>query len=680
MRLRSLSTLAVVSTIVYLIVRLVAVEDFPIYFFCDEAYIGNQIEALLKNNFHDSSGRLLPLYYEKAPGRWVPQISLYLYLPFVLIGGITITSLRWATAFISLTGIFSLFFISRDHLRLKQSWVVIPVIGLMPVWILHSRTAFETALIIPFLSLFLLFVARWFSRHRDALVGLPLSAALLFYSHFSGSIALVATSVVIVLCNPKRIISQWRWVLVSGFVFAFLMIPFLLFSGQSPGAMKEQLTLIQSLWYQGDVTLSDKFILALKNYWSSFSPEYWFFPEGGKRYDATRHLWGGRGYFSWWIAPFLIHGFVISAYRIRDYSYRLIIILCFTASATSLLVPIMIMRVFALIVPVSLLVTVSLDSIVNLVQRRLKVGLPVTVLVAVILNGYQLFLLREALIGAPTWFRDYGLYGIAWGAKELHHELVPKLARNYPNHQILLTSSWANGSDSFPPFFIKDDEVLRRFRIMTVGDYTDHLVELSDQTIAIVTADEWREIRSNPKLTVSEPITTLPYPDGSPGFIAAHFAYSNDAPAIFAAELAERQKPIDDRITIAPWGAAAVRHSQFDIGTVADLFDRDPMTVVRTPAGVNPLQLQVIFDTPQSINRLSGIFWPMTASWEISLKDDAGKLCGEQSGKESNTGADMTLSLSFEGCHAVKTIEVTVTEESRSSSSRVHAKSLDFGG
>jgi hypothetical protein len=70
----------------------------------------------------------------------------------------------------------------------------------------------------------------------------------------------------------------------------------------------------------------------------------------------------------------------------------------------------------------------------------------------------------------------------------------------------------------------------------------------------------------------------------------------------------------------------------------------------------------------------------MTASWEISLKDDAGKLCGEQSGKESNTGADMTLSLSFEGCHAVKTIEVIVTEESRSSSSRVHAKSLDFGG
>jgi len=680
MRLRLIPTLAVASTIVYLVVRLVGVEDFPIYFFCDEAYIGNQIEALLKNNFHDSSGRLLPLYYEKAPGRWVPQISLYLYLPFVLIGGTTITSLRWATAFISLIGVFALYRFSRDHLRLKQSWIVIPVIGLLPVWMLHSRTAFETTLIIPFLALFLLCIARWFAKYRDALFGLPISAALLFYSHFSGSVALVATSAVIVLCHPKRILSQWRWVLVSGIVFALLMIPFLHFSGQSPGAMRQQLTLIQSVWYQGDATLNDKLMLALKSYWGSFSLEYWFSPEGGRQYDATRHLWGGRSYLEWWIAPLLIHGFFVSASRIREYPYRLILILCFTAPAASLLVPIMIMRVFAEIVPVSLLGAVSLDRLLTLLQRRSKLSLSATVLVALILNGYQLFLLREALIGAPTWFRDYGLYGIAWGAKELHHELVPQLARNYPNHKILLTSSWANGSDSFPPFFIKDDEVLQKFQIITLGDYTDHLMELSDQTIAIVTADEWREIRSNPKLTVSEPITTLPYPDGSPGFIAAHFAYSNDAPTIFAAELAERQKPIDDRITIAPWGAAAVRHSQFDIGTVADLFDGDPMTVVRTPAGVNPLQLQVIFDTPKSINRLSGIFWPMTASWEISLKDDAGKLCGEQNGKESNTGADMTLSLSFKGCHAVKTIQVTVTEESRSSSSRVHAKSLDFGG
>ena len=680
MRLRLIPTLAVASTIVYLVVRLVGVEDFPIYFFCDEAYIGNQIEALLKNNFHDSSGRFLPLYYEKAPGRWVPQISLYLYLPFVLIGGTTITSLRWATAFISLSGILALYRFASDHLRLKQSWLVIPVIGLLPVWILHSRTAFETALIIPFLSLFLLFVARWFARYRDALFGLPISAALLFYSHFSGSVALVATSAVIILCHPKRILSQWRWVFVGGFVFSLLMIPFLLFSGQSPGAMKEQLTLIQSVWYQGDATLSNKLMLAVESYLSSFSPEYWFSPEGGRRYDATRHLWGGRGYLEWWIAPFLIHGFFVSASRIRDYSYRLIIILCFTASAASLLVPIMIMRVFAEIVPVALLAAVSLDRLLTLLQRRSKFSLQATVLVALILNGYQLFLLREALVGAPNWFRDYGLYGIAWGAKELHNELVPQLAQNFSNHQILLTSSWANGSDSFPPFFIKDEEVLRRFRIVTVGDYTDHLMEIHDTTIAIVTADEWKEIRSNPKLAVSEPIATLPYPDGAPGFIAAHFSYSTNAPAIFAAELAERQKLVDDRISIAPWGAATVRHSKFDIGSAGDLFDGDPMTVVRTFAGVNPLQLQITFDTPSSINRLSGIFWPMTGSWKIFLKDDTGRVCAEKSGNETNTGGDMTLLLSLDGCQAVKTIELTVTEESRSSTSRVHAKSLDFGG
>lgn len=679
MRLRLHTSLAIASVIVYLAVRLVAVEDFPIYFFCDEAYIGNQIEALLRNSFHDASGRFLPLYYEKAPGRWVPQISLYLYLPFVLIGGTTIASLRWATAIISLGGVFALYRFARDHLHLKQSWLVIAVLGLLPVWILHSRTAFETALIIPFLSLFLLYVARWFSGRRDAILGLPLVSALLFYSHFSGSIALIATSLGIAAVHLKRIMSNWRWVLMSGLVFALFMIPFLLFSGRSPGAMREQLTLIESLWYKGDATVGEKLLLALKSYGESFSIPYWFFPEGGRRYDATRHLWGGRGYFEWWIVPFVLHGFFLAVRRVRDWPYRLILVSFFTAPAASLLVPIMIMRVFALIVPVSLLVAVSLDSLLEVTRRRLRTVLPLSLVAAIALNGYQLLLLREALRGAPTWFRDYGLYGIAWGAKELHQELVPRLLKEYPNSHLLLTSSWANGADSFPPFFIKDPEVRQRFQIMNVGDYTDHMVPLPERTIVIVTDAEWRALRENPKLSVSDPIATLPYPDGTPGFVASLFAYSPDAAGLFAAELAERQKPIEEMSVISSWGTAMVTHSQFDLGTLADLFDNDPMTVVRTPAGVNPLQLRIVFEKEAPITKIAGIFWPMAASWSVRVHEAGGRLCEEHSGLEPNTGSDTTLSLSLSGCSSIKTVELTVTEESRSATSRVHLKSLQFG-
>ena len=56
--------------------RFYHLADFPIYFFCDEAFIGAQTRHLLDNGFRDGQGRLLPMYYQKAPGRWVPQISL----------------------------------------------------------------------------------------------------------------------------------------------------------------------------------------------------------------------------------------------------------------------------------------------------------------------------------------------------------------------------------------------------------------------------------------------------------------------------------------------------------------------------------------------------------------------------------------------------------------------------
>ena len=89
---------AIVSLIIFTITRTVEIDKFPIYFFCDEAFHQIYAQALLDNGFRDSRGVLLPLYIEKASNRWVPQITLYLYMLPVLIWGKSVVLTRLVTA------------------------------------------------------------------------------------------------------------------------------------------------------------------------------------------------------------------------------------------------------------------------------------------------------------------------------------------------------------------------------------------------------------------------------------------------------------------------------------------------------------------------------------------------------------------------------------------------------
>ncbi len=678
MRPRLTVILTILSFISYLITHLLFLQDFPIYFFCDEAYIGNKIHELIAHNFSDASGRFLPLYYEKAPQRWVPQISLYLYLPFVMLFGGGIAALRAGTVILSIPGLIALYRLAKDALRLKEPWLVVAILGSLPVWFLHVRTVFETALIIPFLAIYLWQLTRWLNGDRRAVFGAPITGALLFYSHFSGSIAFVATSLSVLLLNLISIGRQWRRALISGGILLVLMIPFLIFSQRSPGAMAEQLFVVNSHWYVPGLSTSERAQLAMTSYLNSFSLSYWFSPDGGRQYDAVRHLWGGRGYLGYWIFPLVLGGVGISVWRWRDRNYRIVLGCLVASTAASLIVPIMIMRVFAVLVPVSLLAAISIDFAVNLVSSTAAR----TTMVSILGVGFALFqgnLLREAITRGPTWFSDYGLYGMAWGTKELYESFLPALASRHPDASLLLTSSWANGADSFNEFFVRDatSPLHGRISLVNVEDFNATLRSgISERVIIVLTEEEWKRFRINPKFSLSEPIEILNLPDGRPGFFAAHFSYSSEAREIFERELSERRKPITSRTELGSLGGAIITHSQFDIGSITDLFDDSDFSLVRTPANVNPLILQIILDSPSPLARIKARLWPMTVDWEVTLTDSGGVECFHQRGREKNTGEDATIDVDIPTCPTAKVITISFGEAGYHSESRVHVKRI----
>lgn len=63
-------------------------------------------------------------------------------------------------------------------------------------------------------------------------------------------------------------------------------------------------------------------------------------------------------------------------------------------------------------------------------------------------------MLRTALVDGPFWFHDYGLYGIQYGAEQLFVDTIPGLLEKYPQANIQVTSTWANGADEFIRYFL----------------------------------------------------------------------------------------------------------------------------------------------------------------------------------------------------------------------------------
>jgi hypothetical protein len=134
------------------------------------------------------------MYWNKAQGRWVPQISIYLsIIPTLLFSG-EIWALRIVTGIVSLLGIligsWGLQKVTRER---DLFWLPLGFATIMPVLILHNRLAFETSNAISGIFAALGFYFAYRLDNPKYLTGLIAAVLFTFYSHWSGSIVITAT-------------------------------------------------------------------------------------------------------------------------------------------------------------------------------------------------------------------------------------------------------------------------------------------------------------------------------------------------------------------------------------------------------------------------------------------------------------------------------------------------------
>jgi hypothetical protein len=378
-------------------------------------------------------------------------------------------------------------------------------------------------------------------------------------------------------------------------LLALLALPYLRFRLQQPEAPLAHLRMLGSYWVQ-PLPLNEKISIYVSEYLYGLSPGYWFIPN---ERDLPRHLMKGYGHLLRWTLPFAAIGLVQAFKQLRSPAYRAILIALFLAPAGSALVQVGITRVLVFIIPATILTALGLsEALTWLESRRLSRSL-LSALVFLLLVAFSFGMLRDALANGPTWYNDYGLGGLQYGARQLFPRIENYL-ESTPGTRIILSPAWANGTDVVARFFLPDPLPIQ------MGSVDGHLFQrlpLDDNTLFIMIPEEYEKAVSSGKFTDIRVEQTLPYPDGRTGFYFVRMRYVEEIDEILAAER-DARRALQSAQILLDGQTVEVKYPLLDIGEIGQLFDRNLDTLGRT-LEANPAILELDFSRPRSVSGLS---------------------------------------------------------------------------
>ena len=647
------------ALMLYLATRLIGLTRWPIYFFTDEAVQTNFAAELVERDFVWKNGELLPTFFENA-GQFEMNFSVYVQIiPYLLFGKSEFVT-RGVSVLITLLGAAAIALILRRAFHVPLWWSGALLLSIAPVWFLHSRTAFEPGESIAFYALFLYFYMRYRDDKPWMLLPALVFGALSAYTYSPSQIAVAVTGALLLVSDIRY---HWRHkvVALAGFgVLVIMALPYVRFLVEHPDANEQQLAIVSSYWLN-EIPLAEKFRLFARQYLGGLDPRYWYLanPPAQVHQDIIRHLMKGYGHLSLWSFPLALIGLLLCLTNIRSSHFRTVLIALLAAPTGGAIAQITITRTMIMVIPATLLTGLGVSWLLALFERPEDPPLPeflsvwrgrlsrvaavpaalreslagrmqaagpriflrdwrervariasaqaparipravLALSLFLVLGSVNTYMLWDSLTNGPTWYTNYQLYGMQYGGQQLSSALVEYFRAN-PDTQLIVSSSWANGTDELFAFFLPQGFPMRTG---TVTEYIRDYIPMTGREIFVLTSEEYSAAEASGRFSEIQVEQTLDYPDGQTGFYFARLTYAPDAQAVIAAEKTELAKPVEETIAL---GGDVVRvvHSRFDMGNLASAFDGNPFSLIRTETA-NPMALDVFFDGTRSFTQFS---------------------------------------------------------------------------
>ena len=669
------------SLAVFAATRLIGIEDFPIYFFTDEAANTVLAADFLHNGLRDSSGQLFPVYFANTE-KLSLGISVYAQVIPYLLFGASIAATRATSALIALSGAAAVGLILKDVFRTRLAWLGVLLLAITPAWFLHSRTAFETSLFTSMFAWFLYFYLRYRAGRARAVFPAVLFGALAFYAYNAGQAGIVLCALLLILVDARYHWQNRRLALWGAALAIALALPYVRFQAERPGEIVGRLQLLDSYLLRPDLKPAEKAVRFGEEYLVGLGPAYWYAPENTR--DLIRHRMKGYGNILWPTLPFAVVGVAASLRRWREPAYRAVLIAAMTAPAGAAMTGMQVTRALAFTVPAALLTVLGAAAAL----RRVPSGIPfgtrsaigdragyarlaaaLFILLSLVGGG----MLRDALANGPTWYSDYGLTGMQYGARQVFSEVSDYLAQHPHAQAWIFPTAW-NGSDMLRRFFTPDDP---RVLLLDLDSFLGERFDAVDGAVVVLARQDYRRVIESGKFTEVDVPGTVPLPDGTAGFYLVRLAYSPGADAIFAAEQEARRRMVEEEVVVGGRTVIA-RHTPFDSGSIQDLFDGDPETMART-AGINPAVLELDFGQPVWLTGLSLATGSMDLGVTIRVFAGEGTIPGRYDEVFTGLPPDPTLDLVLEPPPGrVHRLTIEIRDLNGPATSRVHLREISL--
>lgn len=657
-------------TLLYALTRLAGITAFPIYFFCDEAIQTNLARQLLANGLRSADGVFLPPYFLNAE-KWNLSLSVYIQLIAAIFAPQNSVFLTRATsAALSLLAPLAVALTLRLVFRARFWWAGALALTMMPAWFLHSRTAFETVMMVAFYACFLCCYLLYRTRGAAWLFPALVFGGMTFYAYANGQGVMLVSGVLLLISDLRYHWRQgWRVLLGAAGTLLLLVVPLLRFRALHPQAYADQMRYLDSYWTHS-APLGAKLATFAGTYLAGFNPAYWFLPNS---IDLDRHRMLGIGHMPLLLLPFILVGLGVCLTQPRSPAHRAVLIAMLAAPFSAALVAISITRVLAMVVPAALLTAIGLDQCYRWLAPWLRYRLAAAA-VALALGLSSLLLLRTALTQGPTWFSNYGLDGMQYGAQQLFGQAIPELLAEHPEAQLEVSPTWANNPNAFIEFFLTPQQA-SRVQMINIDAFTVSRKPLDPaRQIFVMPSYEYERALREPKLIVGAPERVIRYPDGSPGFYVLRLDYVKNVDAIFAADRAARARLVEEPLDVG--GPLVVAHSMLDIGAAANIFDGDPHTLMRG-LEANPLIVELRFGAPRSVGGVT----LTVASMDLRLRLIATPTDGGPpiTAEQTFTGLppDPTVQLDLPGgATPLKTLRLEIEQIGAGEVAHVHVREL----
>lgn len=545
---------------------------------------------LVRQGFRENGGQFLPTYFENG-GMYNLGTSVYAQVVPVVLFGASVFGTRAVSAIAAVTACIAVSLTLKRVFRARFWWAAALLLAIGPAWFLHSRTAFETTIAVSFYAWFVHFYLLYRQEGRARWLAVAaLFAALAFYSYSPMQGVVPATALLFVLSDAGFHWRRRRAFLLGLAVVAVLAIPYLRFRRAHPEATARHLQKLYSYWFDRSLSTGAKVARYAREYARGLSPRYWYRPN--QPGDLDRHRMKGRGHLPLLSLPFAFLGIVLCLRNIRSPAHRALLLCALAAPAGASVASIGITRVLVFVVPASILTALGVTAVLEAVPRPSRTASAIACFGLLVF--VQFAMVRDALDNGPTWFRDYGLGGMQYGARQVFGE-VRRLRASQPDLVVRVSPDWANGTDSIASFFVDYDP---KVELHDLDWYTTERRDLGAQSLAVLIPREYRLALDDRRLELGK-ARVMSNPDGTPGFYFVRLRYSRDADALMAEERRARHALVTEK-TVMAGKEIVVSHSRLDMGPIGNVFDGNPASLIRTDR-VNPAVVEIAFPEPRPI-------------------------------------------------------------------------------